>query len=728
MTIYQTNPSHPPKEYLPMTIATDNRDQLDQNFYLFPARITGQAIRNEIGEDWWAYIIVERAHGRVAVFYWAHLLDALQKQNRPLNTLAQQPLEAIPGLLDAFNAPLIDITTTDLRTAQRQASRAPLKVAIASENGQIVGIITTPAAAARGDVPSVDFNAIPMGTLATAMGGQPEDMALEMAAPSPDGDAEPLPIEPRFMNVELADAQSNTPIQPETTPLTKEQPYILTFFVDAVLSATHIGGADTEINPNLFAPQEEELELTIQLKTDDFAVDTPTKYLYVPRTGRSDRERFTITPLHDGACQLTAVVLKGQTFVQVITLKFHVGPLFTVEALGRTLDSAPKLPPRDVHLTFLPENDGYRVILSGPVAATAHLPINRTYVAHLVTQARRALHQLVHFKVDDLPIYQTRLDIPTYINDQMLIRLANAGYDLFEQLFYGPGHDLQARAVGDALKQLSQRQKLKIQIFSQNFMLPWGMVYLGDDPDQPDPEQFIGLRHIIEHIPLQPNMQVFDHHLETADGLHVGLNMNTDIDAQMGQPIIGRQLQKWEQIAQQSALIKVDVRRDHLSVLEALNNGAPDELMYFYCHAESFDLNEPDNRTPEQSRLIFNNHQPLTLQKLRRNKAQLPGQPLVFINACESAELSPEFYDGFVPYFVNKGARGVIGTECETPALFAEEFAYRFFARFLKAEDSLGEIFLALRREFYFSQNNLLGLVYALYVDGDTRLRNTAVC
>ena len=36
------------------------------------------------------------------------------------------------------------------------------------------------------------------------------------------------------------------------------------------------------------------------------------------------------------------------------------------------------------------------------------------------------------------------------------------------------------------------------------------------------------------------------------------------------------------------------------------------------------------------------------------------GQPLVFINACESAALSGAFYDGFVPYFMAKGARGVV--------------------------------------------------------------------
>src|SRR3546814_1694866 len=56
-------------------------------------------------------------------------------------------------------------------------------------------------------------------------------------------------------------------------------------------------------------------------------------------------------------------------------------------------------------------------------------------------------------------------------------------------------------------------------------------------------------------------------------------------------------------------------------------------------------------------------------------RSKLRVQPLVFINACESAELTPLFYSGFVPYFMNKGARGVIGTECRMPAQFAAQWA-----------------------------------------------------
>jgi CHAT domain len=100
---------------------------------------------------------------------------------------------------------------------------------------------------------------------------------------------------------------------------------------------------------------------------------------------------------------------------------------------------------------------------------------------------------------------------------------------------------------------------------------------------------------------------------------------------------------------------------------------------------------------------------------------QLRGNPLVFINACESAELSPLFYDGFVPYFMAKGARGVVGTECQTPALFAAVWAQCFFNRFLDG-DPVGEVCLALRREFLEQHGNPLGLLYAVHCDGDVKI------
>jgi hypothetical protein len=75
-----------------------------------------------------------------------------------------------------------------------------------------------------------------------------------------------------------------------------------------------------------------------------------------------------------------------------------------------------------------------------------------------------------------------------------------------------------------------------------------------------------------------------------------------------------------------------------------------------------------------------------------------------------------------MPFFTARGARGFIGTECEVPAVFAAAWARAFFDHFLAGNRSLGETFLTLRRRFLTQDNNLLGLLYALYCDGDMRV------
>jgi hypothetical protein len=148
-----------------------------------------------------------------------------------------------------------------------------------------------------------------------------------------------------------------------------------------------------------------------------------------------------------------------------------------------------------------------------------------------------------------------------------------------------------------------------------------------------------------------------------------------------------------------------------------------DQLLYFYGHAQTPEADDPAG--PNGAALSFDGQNWVSLRDLRLRDPQnkpFPGNPLVFINACESAGLSPLFYGGFMPYFTAKGARGMIGTECEVPIVFAAEWAKRFFDRFLYQEQTVGRVFLELRREFYENHRNLLGLLYALYCDGDTKI------
>ncbi len=556
-----------------------------------------------------------------------------------------------------------------------------------------------------------------------AMGGvlSADDDVHEAAKPEATEAAET-----RYVNVEVLDRRRQPMVE---RPLQVGQSYSLVLDVDVVARETSVVGPT--MFDYAFAEGEEEVEITVRLQSADFDIRPEEQMLIVPRTGLSiNQATFIIKPRREGEGVINAVLLKGNIFIQAITIRLPVGQTaggtLCAETLGRSLSAAfASLPSRELTITVMKAVDGYTMWLAGATAAAATLPITRAHLKQMITRVRQALLDIVYTRVgpNRERVYQTRLDIPLEVHQQSLVKLAKAGYRLYQQLFYGPAADAQTQLMGDRLRQMTEGDPMRIQVVAQDFVIPWSILYLAEDfdPARVRLDRFLGLKHVIEHIPLQNGMQVLEPVISTEHGVRLGLQVNKDIDQQMGVPIIAGQVRFFEQLAQQVPL-QVTIRDTEDEVVEALNEPTDDQIMYFYVHAVSKDLEESGG--PDASKLVFTGHQALTLEDLYLEappKRTLPGTPLVFINACESAELSPLFYDGFVRYFMAKGARGVIGTECEVPALFAAEFARRFFRRFLQGE-LLGQACLALRREFLEQHNNLLGLLYALYVDGDTRL------
>jgi hypothetical protein len=113
-------------------------------------------------------------------------------------------------------------------------------------------------------------------------------------------------------------------------------------------------------------------------------------------------------------------------------------------------------------------------------------------------------------------------------------------------------------------------------------------------------------------------------------------------------------------------------------------------------------------------------------------------QPLVFLNACQSAGGADELRRTFnLPkVFIQHGAAAVIATACPVPDLFAAAFAkvfYKFFLRGLVVEDeatgekairlmTIGEALRATRWYFLKEYHNPLGLAYGLYSPAHYRL------
>ena len=555
--------------------------------------------------------------------------------------------------------------------------------------------------------------------MATPSGAEPP--ALDAAIP-PDATA---PSAQRWINAEVEDQAPNE-------PLVVTQPYTLAFGVD--VAATTTGTAVVFQDTGVFPVGTDEVQLTVQLTSDDFDIPDATRRLRVPRIGKSrGKARFDITPRHNGPSRIKAIVHKDGNFIQQIDLTFQVGaPVATpveVASRGRSPSAAAIVQPRDVGLSIVPApGGGYDCMLWGSVLGRARLPIQQGLLASAIEAARQELMKVVMYQNGQGDyVFQTSVDIPDADRDFALRTMARAGARLFQQIFFGPAAGPDSKNVGDRLRSLASDKstRLKIQIVAESTPVPWGLLYVGDASANAKLEwdNFLGMRHIIEQIPLQNTLSVWDAAIPSdKPELTVSVNVNSSIDADMGVDFVAQQHAFWAAARSSRKRVRVTPRTTRAEVVSALANGATDDqILYFYCHAESSGLGAAGG--PDASSIVLTDA-PLSLGDLNLDaptSTALPGNPLVFINACESAELSPSFYDGFVPYFMAKGARGVVGTECKTPALFAVSWAQRFFERFLDGAP-LGETFLELRREFLEQHGNPLGLMYGVYCDGDTQI------
>lgn len=538
-------------------------------------------------------------------------------------------------------------------------------------------------------------------------------------APSTPPQAEPAAPPPtRFINAVLEDRDPNTPLQVGDW-------CALAFSVELNKLET-AAAAEVFKEKNLFPEGVSQIELSVQLMSDDFTIHSDPQKLIVPKTGKSkNKAKFDIEAIKEGRGVLTAVFIKDGNAVQAIVLTLNVGivgqpGVLDSQNLGRSLESAAVLQPRDMLWWIDYTGTNYTLRILDKVPQMATLPLTSADLENALTAARDALNAIVNLPGNPKPPYQSMTQIPDAVRDQTLPQLAKAGYLLYQEIFYHAGADDQTRKVGDYIRERALQEKLKIQIISKDMMLPWGLLYVEENLDinHIKPESFLGLKHIIEHVPFQGGTG-YSEKINSQPQLSISLNLNQDIDLQMGSPLIQDQIDYWK-TKQVSLGINVITRTHGDELIQALANaGTTDQILYFYCHAETKSFNEGGANA---SQLQFSNGQKVSLSDLKAfapSRTRLGQLPLIFLNACESAQLSPLFYNGFMPYFVDKGARGMIGTECPVPALFASEWAGKFFDALL-AGKPLGDIFLDLRRDYFFNHNNILGLLYAVYCDADT--------
>lgn len=453
--------------------------------------------------------------------------------------------------------------------------------------------------------------------------------------------------------------------------------------------------------------------------------------------------RFTIEPEQAGRATLEAVFIANNRPFQRLTLSFVVGrPLAQGEthaarARGLTVERALTrvAEPQRISLTIIRREHAYELLLATGRVTRANLRIGEPELAALIEQAREALLTISLAEETGVQVYlQPEAHIPERTYRRSLAELARLGARLYQALFFAPANQVDAHRMGRLLRELSAARPLQIEVVGERFIFPWALLYDGappppgaeDEPGAVDPERFWGFRHSLEYTPEFSGEAVVDLLPELAPVAPLTIRYFAD-------PRIERKLGAGRVTAQGDFLRALPGVRliEHSTCRELyalLNDGAADgQLLYFYCHATGAAPDEPGG--VDASRITLSDGE-VRLGDLHiyapADGARLSGAPLIFLNACQSARLSPYLYDGLVPYLIAKGARGVIGTEADTPAHFAAEFAQAVFERFVGRGEPLGEALLATRRRCLEERRNVLGLLYALHCDADLRVRRAA--
>jgi hypothetical protein len=309
--------------------------------------------------------------------------------------------------------------------------------------------------------------------------------------------------------------------------------------------------------------------------------------------------------------------------------------------------------------------------------------------------------------------YSQEIDIDPELCNEHLKSIAQL--NLFDRIF--PESCECTKVIKKVLKESS-----KIQINAGNsFFIPWSIFYdkelkRGENVDK---SSFWGFKHVIEQIPVIEKWSWQFGTKIDAEELLLSFNRNENIDVNFKVTCVQQQKEFFKGI--KSATFKSMDRTKKTEVIDALSeNQVQDSIIYFYCHAQNglgrrekyIELTPPDKPDNYLSLEDLNNY---------AKQHNLQKEPLVFINACESARISPLFYDTFVTYFMNKGSRGMIGTVCKVPVIFSSAFAIRFFEKLLNGE-RIGDIMLQLRREFLEKHNNLMGLNYIALCNSELHL------
>jgi hypothetical protein len=511
------------------------------------------------------------------------------------------------------------------------------------------------------------------------------------------------------------------------------------------------------------------VDIIVTAEADGFQIEHQVSKLVLPPNGNSTEDAvFRVSPIRHSRSERDLLRLRFRLFY-----KFNLLEEFTVRAeVVSSLDDDSvsifsRSPAIDLYHERLRQSDCNDFDLMSPVCLHIHIEWHndryrlkftfrhpeRSDTLAFVTEVRLTASQLASnivgvrkslFKVCSSDAFNVSVDGSDSEFKTHLQELSERGSDLWALLF-DPSQGQGASVVGKWLRENPPPDGSKIQVSiagaASTFTFPWSLIYDGPGRGNcpPSEQGFWGIRYVIEQRPLavaispgrtvseQPKLEIgalywkFAQTPEQHEYLLSLLEERKQINLAMGKGI-----------------------DDANSAYAYLSNCAS-QIVYFFTHGytalpdgESYGvtiedfLRVYDRLSPEireATKYIFQDLAErryrsdesfielttgrLELRKLYRDVERLPMQPLVILNMCDSAQVTPSLSQSFIDFFLSRGARAVIGTECSMRPIFADFVCRRLLSALFHAQP-IGEALRQIRIEAA-GRKNLLGLAYTLF-------------
>ena len=301
------------------------------------------------------------------------------------------------------------------------------------------------------------------------------------------------------------------------------------------------------------------------------------------------------------------------------------------------------------------------------------------------------------------------------LTKQELEDLAGIGHYAFRRVFHDSGAE-------DAIKQLVCRnKKVAIEIASEDFFLPWELIYPASLDEPISCYDFWGMKHLVSRLITQDNRP----------GAFVSPIIGINICPKLGvltykklRGVFEKEMPFFKKLHDEG---KLTLNMLHSLDLHNKREGLKEfksfwkknfNLAHFACHA-FYELDSPD-----QSYILLSEDFPITIKDMDTYDMEINGHPLIIMNACETGNLNPLYSSNFAATFLKYGARGVVATECAVPDAFAADFSEHLYTHFLKGK-RLGESLLTTRQYFLEKYSNPAGLLYSMYAPPSIRLVQT---